>query len=248
MCDIIFADLDGTLIFSASRKLPGDIVCEYKDGAEISCITQKQSARLQGMRIIPVTTRSIEQYRRINIPEFQPEYALTDNGGTLLINGTPDPQWTERSLALAAECSAQLAECRRIMERDINRNFEIRLVDGMFLFTKSTQPESSLAALRQAAGDSIICYHTGQKLYALPAKLCKGASAKRLAERISGGSRIICAGDSLMDVPLLNIADIAIFPEDMPQENITAKQKITAPRSRFPEFVTEYFTRIKDIQ
>lgn len=247
MCDIIFADLDGTLIFSASRKLPGDIVCEYKDGVEISCITQKQSVMLPELRIIPVTTRSIEQYRRISIPGFQPEYALTDNGGTLLINGVPDPQWTEHSLALAAECSAQLAECRRIMERDIHRNFEIRLVDGMFLFTKSAEPESSLAALREAAGDEIRCYHTGQKLYALPAKLCKGAAAKRLAERIPGG-RIICAGDSPMDVPLLNIADIAVFPEDMPQENITAKQKITAPRGRFPEFVTEYLTRIKDIQ
>lgn len=247
MCDIIFADLDGTLIFSAAKRLPGDIVCEYKDGAEISCITQKQSEKLPELDIIPVTTRSIEQYRRINIPGFQQEYALTDNGGTLLINGIPDPQWTEDSLAAAAECSSQLEECRRIMERDIHRNFEIRLVDGMFLFTKSAQPEISLTNLKEAAGDSIRCYRTGQKLYALPAKLCKGAAAKRLAERIPHDGRIICAGDSLMDVPLLNIADIAVFPDDLPQDNITAAQKITAPRGRFPEFVTEYFTRIKDL-
>ena len=79
---LIFSDLDGTLIFSASRKQPGDIVCEYKDNREISCITKRQAELLPGLEIIPVTTRSIEQYRRIRFPEgFSPEYALTDSAG-----------------------------------------------------------------------------------------------------------------------------------------------------------------------
>ena len=58
--------------------------------------------------------------------------------------------------------------------------------------------------------------------------------------------RSICAGDSMMDVPLLDIADAAVFPEDMRGAGITAPEVITAPRERFPEFVTEYFARIKD--
>ena len=96
---LIFSDLDGTLIFSASRKQPGDIVCEYKDNREISCITKRQAELLPGLEIIPVTTRSIEQYRRIRFPEgFSPEYALTDNGGTLLVNGVPDPDWARRTM------------------------------------------------------------------------------------------------------------------------------------------------------
>lgn len=245
---IIFTDLDGTLIFSASKKLLGDIVCEYKDGAEISCITAKQSRllpRLSG--VIPVTTRSIEQYRRIRFPEgFQPEYALTDNGGTLLINGEPDREWTENSLRLAEECSSELEQCRRIMEQDSRRSFEIRMVDGMFLFTKSDCPEKSLEMLREAAGDKVRCFSTGAKIYALPAKLDKGTAAKQLAERISPGSRIVCAGDSLMDVPLLNIADIAVFPEDI-SEQIRAAEKVGYRRERFPEYVTEYFCILRGI-
>ena len=90
------------------------------------------------------------------------------------------------------------------------------------------------------------CYSTGSKVYALPAGLCKGAAAARLAERIAPHRRIICAGDSMMDVPLLDIADAAVFPEDMRGAGITAPEVITAPRERFPEFVTEYFARIKD--
>lgn len=47
MCEpLIFSDLDGTLILSASRKQPGDIVCEYKDNREISCITKRQAELL----------------------------------------------------------------------------------------------------------------------------------------------------------------------------------------------------------
>ena len=146
MCEpLIFSDLDGTLILSASRKQPGDIVCEYKDNREISCITKRQAELLPGLEIIPVTTRSIEQYRRIRFPEgFSPEYALTDNGGTLLVNGVPDPDWARRTMRLVQESSRGLERCRSVMEQDPGRNFEIRMVDGMFLFTKSTEPESML--------------------------------------------------------------------------------------------------------
>ena len=245
MCEhepLIFSDLDGTLIFSAAKKRPGDIVCEYKDGAEISCITPRQAELLPGLDIIPVTTRSIEQYRRIRFPEgFAPEYALADNGGTLLVNGIPDPEWAELARSFTQECRAELSLCREAMERDPHRSFEIRMVDGLFLFTKSERPEISLEALRSAAGERVKCFCTGAKLYALPEKLCKGALAKRLADMIAPGRKIICAGDSLMDVPLLNIADTALFPDDMPEEMITARRKVTAPRERFPEFVTEYF-------
>lgn len=243
---IVFTDLDGTLIFSAAKKRPGDILCEYKDGLEISCITPKQAELLPGLsRVIPITTRSIEQYRRIRFPDgFCPEYALTDNGGILLINGVPDKEWAEQSLGFTQECEAELALCRSIMEQDKHRSFEIRMVDRLFLFTKSDSPEQSLALLQEAAGEKVRCFSTGAKLYALPAKLCKGQAALRLAKRLSPECRIVCAGDSLMDIPLLNIADIAIFPEDMPGENITAPQRLTAARERFPEFVSQQLSNL----
>ena len=245
---IVFSDLDGTLIFSAAKRQPGDILCESKGVQEISCITSRQAELLPGLDIIPVTTRSIEQYRRISIPGFSPEYALADNGGTLLVNGVPDPAWTRDSMDLVRECSRELSDCRRVLESDPCRSFEIRMVDGMFLFTKSTDPESTAAALAESAGNRVRCYYTGAKVYALPAGLCKGAAAMRLAERIAPGCRIVCAGDSMMDVPLLNIADTAVFPEDMRGAGITAQEAITAPRERFPEFVTEYVAGIKDTE
>ncbi|MGN1340024.1 MAG: hypothetical protein ACI4WS_07000 [Oscillospiraceae bacterium] len=242
---LIFTDLDGTLIFSARKKQPGDIICEYKDGEEISCITARQAEllpRLSG--VIPVTTRSIEQYRRICFPEgFSPEYALVDNGGTLLVNGIPDREWTENSMRIADECSQELSRCRRALQNDPDRSFEIRLVDGMFLFTKSDSPAQSLERLRIAAGERVNCFAVGAKLYAIPAEINKGGAAMRLKARIAPESLLICAGDSQMDMPLLRLSDIPVLPEDMAWNSGSAEMAVF-PRERFPERVTEYFGRI----
>ncbi len=244
MCELIFSDIDGTLIFSAAKKRPDDIVCEYKDGVEISCITPRQAElfpKLNG--VIPVTTRSIEQYLRINFPSgFSPKYALVDNGGTLLIDGKPEREWTNNSLGIVEKCADELARCRRAMESDAHRSFEIRLVDGMFLFTKSDSPEHSLELLKAVAGERVECFAVGAKLYAIPAEINKGSAAKRLKERILPSGTTICAGDSTMDISLLGIADTAVFPEDL-SELVSAPNRVVFPRERFTEQVTDFFAK-----
>lgn len=244
MCELIFSDIDGTLIFSAAKKRPEDIVCEYKDGAEISCITPRQAELFPELSgVIPVTTRSIEQYLRINFPSgFSPKYALVDNGGTLLIDGKPEREWTENSLAAVEKCADELARCRFVMENDIHRSFEIRLVDGMFLFTKSDSPERSLELLKAAAGEQVECFAVGAKVYAIPTEINKGSAAKRLGERLAPSSSMICAGDSAMDISLLEIADTAVFPEDL-RELVSAPNRVIFSRELFTEKVTDFFAK-----
>ena len=238
--NVLFSDLDGTLIFSAKRKKVGDIVIERKDGAEISCITERQAELLPEIRnIIPVTTRSVEQYHRIEFPEgFAPEYALCDNGGTLLINGESDGPWLERTAKIVAEAMEEIARFRALLDRDPDRRFEVRFVDGFFLFTKSVNPNLTLARL--GVGERCECYATGEKVYVVPKLLNKGDAVRGLAERL-GISRknIFCAGDSLMDVPMLNAANTALFTDDIPEHLITAENKRPHARDGFADFVTE---------
>ncbi|MBD5128520.1 MAG: HAD hydrolase family protein [Ruminococcaceae bacterium] len=238
--NVLFSDLDGTLIFSASRKKVGDIVIERKDGEEISCVTARQAELLPNLgNIVPVTTRSVEQYRRIEFPEgFAPEYALCDNGGTLLINGETDGPWLERSAEIFKEAMDEISRFRALLERDPDRRFEVRFVDGFFLFTKSAKPMLTLARL--GVGKCCECFATGEKVYVIPKRLNKGAAVERLAELIGiTRENIFCAGDSLMDVPMLNAADTAIFTDDIPEDKITAKNKRPHKREGFTEFVTE---------
>lgn len=240
---VLFSDLDGTLIFSAKRKRVGDIVIERKDGAEISCVTARQAELFPRLRnVVPVTTRSVEQYKRIEFARlgFSPRYALCDNGGTLLIDGEPDAEWAEWSSALVRECSDELSAFRELLERDPRRSFEVRLVDGLFLFTKSTEPAETLKYI----GEGELCesFFTGEKVYVIPKKLNKGEAAKRLAKRLEL-SEFAAAGDSLMDVSMLNAANVALFTEDI-AESVTAREKIPRPREGFPEFVSEFAEKL----
>ena len=237
----LFSDLDGTLIFSATRKQVGDIVIERKDGREISCITARQAELFPKLgSVIPVTTRSVEQYRRIEFARFgfKPRYALCANGGILLVDGKPDAEWEDNSRRVFRECEAELSRLGKLLENDPRcSNFEVRLVDGLFLFTKSTEPSETLKHLGK--GNLCESFFTGEKVYVVPKKLNKGAAVKRLVERL-GLSRFAAAGDSLMDLPMLNVADIAVFTENIPESEVTAREKICRPREVFSEFVTEF--------
>ena len=236
----LFSDLDGTLIFSAARKQVGDIVIERKDGRDISCMTARQAELFPKLgNVIPVTTRSIEQYRRIEFARFgfSPKYALCANGGILLVDGEPDAEWSAWSAEIYRECEAELLRFRELRANDPRRSFEVRLVDGLFLFTKSAVPSETLKYL----GNGELCesFYTGEKVYVIPKKLNKGAAVKRLGERL-GLSAFAAAGDSLMDLSMLNAADTAIFSDKIPESEVTAKNKVIRLRERFSEFVTEF--------
>lgn len=239
----LFSDLDGTLIFSAARKQVGDIVIERKDGREISCISKHQAELFPKLaNVIPVTTRSVEQYRRIEFPKFgfSPKYALCANGGILLVDGEPDAEWSDWSREIYRECEAELSRFRELLENDPRRSFEVRLVDGLFLFTKSSGPSETLKHL--GSGELCESFYTGEKVYVVPRKLNKGAAVKRLGERL-GLSEFAAAGDSLMDLSMLNAADIAVFTDGIPEGEVTAREKIIRPREGFSEFVTEFALR-----
>ena len=132
------------------------------------------------------------------------------------------------------------------MERDPDRCFEIRMVDGLFLFTKTACAERSLGLIQSACpSDKISSFCVGQKLYVLPQKLDKGNAAARLLEKLGFNGTVIAAGDSPMDIPLLNIADIALMADTVPADMVTAAEKRIMPRRGFTQFVTEYYAKMR---
>ncbi len=70
--EIFFTDLDNTIIFSYKHNIGIDKVnIEMYQGREISYMTQKTYRLLKQvakkMLLVPVTTRSVEQYNRIDL-------------------------------------------------------------------------------------------------------------------------------------------------------------------------------------
>lgn len=239
--ELFFSDLDGTLIFSARDRRSDDVVVERKNGEEITCVTARQAELLPLLSdvIIPLTSRSVEQYRRIVIQGFSPRYALCSNGGVLLIDGVVDEDWLGCSRRMAEQAADEFERFRRLLENDENRSFEIRMVDGLFLFTKSERPERTLELLGN--GELCDCFATGSKVYVVPRALGKGEAVRRFAERFGGEeTSITCAGDALMDVSMLNRAHRAVFTRNIPEELVSAREKIVRPREGFSEFLTLY--------
>lgn len=215
---IVFAsDLDNTLIYS-QKKMEAPFVCvEWKDGEELSYMTQKAWNMLNTLRkqlcFVPVTTRSIAQYNRIVFPGGQPEYALVSNGGILLVKGEIEKAWQKETMENIHSAWPELEKAKKILENDKNVSFEIRLTDQLFLFTKSADIQESTFYLNQLLNTELVCVESmGEKLYVLPQWLTKGTALKRLRERI-GKTTIYAAGDSSFDIDLLLEADYAIAPQ-----------------------------------
>lgn len=242
---ILFAsDLDNTLLFSYRHRRDTDRCVEYLDGKEQGFCTPRTLELLPEVRkktlFIPVTTRSVAQYRRIQWPEnCAPRYAVAANGGILLDGGRADPEWCARTEALAAPWRGELEELRVRVE-GIPIPKRCRIVDEVYLFAAcdSGEEAETLAApfLGKTALDVAV---SGRKVYFFPPPINKGAALERLRERFLP-EQTVCAGDSVIDRPMLRAAGLAIVPDRglLPE----AEGEVRCPAGeelRFPDFVLE---------
>ncbi len=248
---IFHVDLDNTLIYSYKREIGDEKIGveEYQERT-ISYMTLKSYRRLREISrrvlLIPTTTRTAEQYNRIDLGIGTPRYALVCNGGVLLEDGVEDTAWYEESLRLTENCRMELEKAQRHLLNDKNRSFEVRNIRDLFVFTKSERPKRTTELLRASLDLSLVdVFENGAKVYVIPKILHKGCAVKRMKERLMAGALAgvagskesgtssglwIAAGDSAFDVPMADEADIFLAPDD-------AKKRET---ELFSDFVTRY--------
>ncbi|MDO5560213.1 MAG: HAD hydrolase family protein [Oscillospiraceae bacterium] len=245
------SDLDKTLIHSYKTAQPGDICVELKDGKKLSYMTHEAQKTLRNIcshpdiAFTPVTTRSTEQYERIHLfDNYVPHLAAAANGGVLLIDGESDKEWYAQSQQLIRNSLPVMDEGMRILEKDPDVSFEIRIVDGMFVFTKSGNTDATKKRLSDALDKSqVMIYNIGEKIYIFPAVLTKGRAVERLVQRF-GFTGVICAGDSEFDISMLEIADIAYYPLGL-AEYVSSKNGIGFDEThrRFADSLLEDFEK-----
>lgn len=215
---IVFAsDLDNTLIFSYKKKnqCQQKVICvEKKEGKELSYMTQKAYNTLQKLCqkvvFVPVTTRSVEQYQRIQFFD-KIEYALTTNGGILLQNNNINKCWLEETKRLMMSSEKELQKAIYLLQKDNNICFEIRMVDDIFVYTKSLQPQKTANDIMQKLDLNQIFVDTnGEKIYVFPKILNKGFALKRLKNFLNC-KKIFSAGDSCFDISMLQQSDVAFW-------------------------------------
>ncbi len=241
---IFNTDLDNTMIYSYKHDIGDDKICaEIYQGREISFVTSKTAQLIKEVNetvlLVPTTTRTLEQYNRIDLGIGIPKLALVCNGGVLLENGVENAEWYNESLRLTESAHDQLLLTEKILENDENRSFEIRNIRELFVFTKSEKPEESVENLKeQLDTDKVDVFNNGVKVYVVPKMLSKGKAIDRLREKLNP-ELIISAGDSEFDITMLNSSDVPIAPKDLADTANLPEKTIVVDEGIFSEKVLE---------
>lgn len=220
--ELLTTDLDNTIIYSYRREIGAQrIPVEWYQGKMMSYMTTRAYQLLdqvqQHIHLIPVTTRSLEQYTRITF-STQPKWALAANGGILLINGQSDADWYHQSLAIVEPVEPVLRQAETCLANDPNRILDVQRINGLFVYTKSNQPEHTLDNLRAQIDETQVeLMQNGLKVYVVPRGLDKGSAVQRLRKLLSP-DRVFAAGDSIFDISLLQQAEIAFHPWTLPYQ------------------------------
>ncbi|WEK55072.1 MAG: hydrolase [Candidatus Cohnella colombiensis] len=223
---IYASDLDQTLIYSTRSMgidtasplvMPAETI-DGKVSSYISIAAFNQLQRLNGeLNFIPVTTRTIAQYKRIELfyEQVQPKYAITSNGGNILVEGTPDLEWNEYIRGNVASQSAPMEQIRELIEAIWNEEWCVgqRYCDELFIalvIHREIVPWDVLnpvvTSIRELGWDVSI---QGRKIYFVPRAVSKQAALAHLKQFL-GASVVIASGDSLLDQCLLDFADYPI--------------------------------------
>ena len=226
-----FSDLDNTIIYSYKKNIGSNkIIAEIYNNREISFITEYTYLCLNyinsKIKFIPVTTRSVEQYKRVVFNKnWKPEFALATNGGNLIVNGVVDENYRKKTLEIIEPFIYDMNEIRNALKLDTDIILDVILVDGMFVYTKSQAPNKTLERLKIKFENSKVDFiSNNQKIYAVPPVLKKGFAVERIKEYICL-DRTISAGDSVFDISMLNNTEVSIFPDNI-SRFITKKDNI----------------------
>jgi phosphoserine phosphatase len=217
-------DLDRTLIYSrgaleahgdTKRSLMPVERHENKDASWMTATAASGYSRLvERAHVVPVTTRTPEQWQRVRLPAPPPRYAVTANGGVLLVDGRVDHSWD----AIVAAELREVAPLREIWEHVSlvcrpEWTVKLRNARGLFCYAvlhrKRVPPGFVAEAAGWAGRRGWQVSQQGRKLYWVPRSLRKSAAVAEVARRTEAGV-VVAAGDSLLDIDLLEHADRGI--------------------------------------
>ena len=210
---LLACDLDNTLIHSYKQKQDEDVCIEWIQGREQGFISRNAFNQIECIEekseFVPVTTRSIEQYLRIKWgKKVKPQYAITTNGAVLLDGEAPDVSWKNESESMLSGYKEELADILNRLENG-DDYIRCRMVDSMYVFAYRKEGVDTDNKVKSYADrTSLKVVSSGKKIYFFPPEFNKGNALIRLAKRLEADI-IIAAGDSEIDIPMLELADIA---------------------------------------
>ena len=231
---MIFAsDLDQTLIYSknflnkhydnAQTAVKQLSIIEYYRGEPLSYIHNKLISQLKALDnkglFIPVTTRTEEQYKRIDFSRFgiNPKYAVTTNGAKVLINGVADKNRWEYIQSKLKQVTPQPDDIEALIRKTISAGVikKIRVAEDAFTYCVLFREHLNLNQVQELStsftDNGWNLSLQGNKLYFMPSILSKAEAMRYICQKLNL-DHYMAAGDSLLDLPLLAEAKEGFIP------------------------------------
>jgi hydroxymethylpyrimidine pyrophosphatase-like HAD family hydrolase len=241
---MIFAsDLDRTLVYSnraitelgipASSKLKP---IEKKEDHWVAFMTESAYIALkelcQRCVFIPVTTRTIEQFKRFVIfeKEIPLTYAITSNGANILYKGELLKEWSEHVLMrLQTESVAQVELLSLLAKEGLFFQGQMKQAENLFFYyiLNSYPPTVDTHAINEIVskyGWRISLQ--GRKLYFIPRVINKGAALEYICTR-EGMEAFAGAGDSVLDWDFLQMCRYRFVPRHGELTHLTGTTGLT---------------------
>lgn len=234
---VVGTDLDRTMIYSQNsmnvgEKLSDDLlfkVVEMYHQKPLSYMTSPAYINLEIINahahLVPVTTRTEKQFKRVKIPgttkadlhSEREQYAITTNGANILVNGVADADWAAKIQAGFESDVASLEEAGAYLHQFKKESWmkDFRNADDFFYYmvvNRSEMPDQTLRSMKSAMKDfNWTVSIQGRKVYFVPGFISKGAAFAEIIKRVGADYSIGC-GDSLLDISLMEAADLSIRP------------------------------------
>lgn len=148
-----------------------------------------------------------------------------------------DRQWQQASLAAVRPWKDAFGEDIADAARAARWPNRFRVVDEMFVFAACDTPQDAVELKEALEKRSPLKIEvTGRKLYFFPPQINKGAVIPKLKAYFHA-DWVICAGDSSIDIPMLQQADVSIVPNQEMMSGIACRNVAACtPSERFYEF------------
>jgi hydroxymethylpyrimidine pyrophosphatase-like HAD family hydrolase len=245
---VAFVDLDDTLFASRKKQSSGIVSTAAVDrrGAPNSFLNQTQAAFWEwltrsGCTIVPATTRSLESFRRVQLP-FQ-DHAICAAGSIILDPaGVRVAEW-ERHVRHCLS-AADVASVERLLEANVGRHdacSEPIINDGQIRFFRVHHPSRTLAPLSELRellerqlGSHWTLQLTHNHLSIVLRQFSKRAAVLWLLKnRFQHATFSMGAGDSLGDIDFMAECDYSLGPQNSHWQH--ALQRQLSPRGKQPE-------------
>lgn len=223
---LVSVDLDRTMIYSApALGFPVDdsVTCvEMYDGGPLSYMTTSASGMLEDLTttalVVPTTTRTVEQFERIALPGAPWRYAITSNGGNILVDGKPDGAWRAGFDGVELDLVRNELHTRADGDWVLKR----RTADDLFCYLVVEPTEVPAGFFDEwslwCAARGWNVSQQGRKIYTMPDVVSKSRAVAEVVSRsvddgiLAEDHLTLAAGDGALDADMLIAASRAVRP------------------------------------